>query len=318
MSVLSIVTPVYDRPVLLRRAIESVLRQDDGDWEMVIVDDGSRESCAPIVATYAEPRLRLFTHAQNRGISPARKTGVAAARGDWVLLLDSDDELVPQAVSMVRRRLRTVEDDIGRLAFMFRVAEGGGSPEPALVEGVWDYEGYIRWTASLGGRTNFTNCIRRSTFEELPFADDRSFEDLYHLDFAKRFKTRTYPDVVAVAHADAPVRTSNVRAVSLLVDAPDSARSHGRLVERHGEAMRRLAPARYQAELRIAALLHFLAGRRSAGLRYATRLLREGSVRQGLTVSLVGMAGARPLAALMELRSRRRREAAGRIAAART
>ena len=139
MTLLSIVTPVYDRPVLLRRAIEGVLRQDDGGWELVVVDDGSRDPCGPAVEAYGDPRLRVVTHARNRGVSPARNTGVAAARGDWVLFLDSDDELVPGAVAAIRRRITEAGDDIGRLAFGYRVAEGGSSPEPALAEGVWDY-----------------------------------------------------------------------------------------------------------------------------------------------------------------------------------
>jgi glycosyltransferase involved in cell wall biosynthesis len=310
VTLLSIVTPVYERPALLRRAIESVLRQEDRDWEMIVVDDGSRDPCAPVVEACGDPRVRLLAHARNRGVSPARNTGVMAARGEWVLFLDSDDELVPGALATLRGRLREVGDDVGRLAFMYRVAEGGSSPEPPLAEGTWDYEGYVRWTASLHGRTDFSNTIRRSTFERLRFADDRSFEDLYHLDFARSFRTRTFPEIVAIVHADAANRTSIVRAASLLANARDNARARDALLERHGEALRRMAPGRFRAELRIAALHHFLAGHRVAGGRYLARLLREGGVRDCLSVGLAGMAGARPLAGLMELRSRRRRGAA--------
>lgn len=307
---LSIVTPVYERPALLRRAIESVLRQEDAAWEMIVVDDGSREPCAPVVHSYGDPRLRVLTHERNRGVSPARNTGVRAARGEWVVLLDSDDELVPGALPIIRRRLREVGPEVGRLAFMYRVAEGGSSPDPALAEGAWDYEGYVRWSASLHGRTDFSNTIRRSTFARLPFADDRSFEDLYHLDFARAFVTRTFPEIVAVVHADAANRTSLVRAASLLANASDNARSRDAVLERHGAALRRTSRSRYLSELRLAALHHFLAGHRVAGVRHAGRLLREGGVREGLTIGVVGLAGARPLAALMELRARRRREAA--------
>jgi glycosyltransferase involved in cell wall biosynthesis len=303
---LSIVTPVYERPALLRRAIESVLRQEDVAWEMVVVDDGSRQPCAPVVESYGDPRLRVLTHARNRGVSPARNTGVEAARGEWVVLLDSDDELVPGALATIRRRLREVGPDVGRLAFMYRVAEGGSSPEPALVEETWDYEGYVRWSASLHGRTDFSNTIRRSTFARLRFADDRSFEDLYHLDFARAFVTRTFPETVAVVHADAVNRTSIVRAASLLANAPDNARSRDAVLERHGEALRRVSPARYLAELRIAALHHFLAGHRLAGARHAARLARAGGLRESLRIGAVGLVGPRPLAALMALRSRRR------------
>jgi glycosyltransferase involved in cell wall biosynthesis len=303
---LSVVTPAFGRPELLRRAIASVLRQEDAAWEQVVVDDGSPDPIAPVVRAFGDPRLRVVTHDRNRGVSPARNSGVAAARGEWIVFLDSDDELAPGALATIRRRLREVGADVGRLAFMYRLAEGGTSPDPPLDEGSWDYPAYVRWSAALHGRTDFSNCIRRSTFVEVPFADDRSFEALYHLDFARRFVTRTYPEIVAVVHGDAADRASDVRAAALLRNAADNARSLDRLLARHGEALRRISPARYRSELRIAALHHFLAGHRLAGARRAAHLAREGALRDALSVGIVGLAGARPLAALMELRSRRR------------
>jgi glycosyltransferase involved in cell wall biosynthesis len=95
---LSVVLPAYDEeanlPSLLERAVE-VLPGITGDWEVVVVDDGSRDATAQVVAPYVDehhPRVRLMRHARNLGYGAAIATGFAAARGDLVFYTDSDHQ----------------------------------------------------------------------------------------------------------------------------------------------------------------------------------------------------------------------------------
>lgn len=307
MNLLSIVTPVYEREALLLRTIRSVLPQDDPAWEMIVVDDGSRVSPEPAVRAFGDERLRFVRHERNRGVSPARNTGVAAARGEFVLFLDSDDELLPGAVATIRRRVEAVraDADVGRLAFMYEVAGGSSSPEPPLVDGVLDYEGYIRWTASLTGRTDVANCVRRSTFDRLRFADDRTFESLYHLDFARLWRTRTFPDRIGRVHLDAQNRSGAMDAAGIVRHAPDNARMRSDLVARHGEALRRIAPERWRTELRIAGVTNLLAGRRVAGLAHLARLARDQPSLRVAAIAALGAVSPRALASVMAARARR-------------
>ena len=81
----------------MKRSLQSVLTQDFRDFEVVVVDDGSTDHSAEIVRSISDPRLRLISQ-ENGGPSKARNTGVREAKGEWILFLDADDELLPGAL----------------------------------------------------------------------------------------------------------------------------------------------------------------------------------------------------------------------------
>lgn len=89
----SIVMPTFNRVDTIRRAIESVQKQTFGDWELIVVDDGSQDGTAQAI-TGMDSRMRLFQQ-PNQGVAVARNTGLANARGQFIAFLDSDDEWLP-------------------------------------------------------------------------------------------------------------------------------------------------------------------------------------------------------------------------------
>ncbi len=93
---LSIITPAYNAEAYVGGCIESVLGQTFGDLELVIVDDGSTDGTADMIAAYAarDPRVRGF-RGPNRGVSYARNVALRHARGRYLALLDADDEWDP-------------------------------------------------------------------------------------------------------------------------------------------------------------------------------------------------------------------------------
>jgi GT2 family glycosyltransferase len=110
----SIVTPVYDPDeIWLRRAIESVQRQVYPEWELCLVDDAStRPHVRKVLEEYAEadPRIRVRTLSANLGIAGASNEGLGMASGDFVGFLDHDDELAPDALFEVVKRLNEQPD----------------------------------------------------------------------------------------------------------------------------------------------------------------------------------------------------------------
>lgn len=100
---ISIVTPVFNRDDVIGRCIESVLQQDFDAYEHLIVDDGSTDATAKSVSSYCStnPRVKLFQLTQNHGVNYSRNRAIAVATGQVVLILDSDDELLPGALSTV-------------------------------------------------------------------------------------------------------------------------------------------------------------------------------------------------------------------------
>ena len=90
----SVVIPTFDRARVLPRALESVMAQSRPPTEVIVVDDGSTDDTAELVADRF-PTTRLIRQ-ENRGVSAARNRGIEAAAGEWIALLDSDDEWRPE------------------------------------------------------------------------------------------------------------------------------------------------------------------------------------------------------------------------------
>ena len=94
------VIPSYNRHATLARALHSVLGQSHPVDQVIVVDDGSDDASAAMVARDF-PAVELMRQ-PNRGVSAARNAGIAAARGDWIALLDSDDAWLPHKIARVR------------------------------------------------------------------------------------------------------------------------------------------------------------------------------------------------------------------------
>ncbi len=92
---ISVVLATYNRRRTLPRAIASVLAQDDVAFELIVVDDASRDGTAAYLATLDDPRIRVIVCPGNGGPSAARNRGLEAARADIVAFLDSDDAYRP-------------------------------------------------------------------------------------------------------------------------------------------------------------------------------------------------------------------------------
>jgi glycosyltransferase involved in cell wall biosynthesis len=92
----SVILCTFNRAHLVKRAIESVLKQTFTDWQLIIVDDGSTDHTDEIVRKYVErdPRI-VYTYAQNQGPGLARNRGIRLSSGEYITFIDSDDEYHP-------------------------------------------------------------------------------------------------------------------------------------------------------------------------------------------------------------------------------
>lgn len=90
--IFSIIVPIYNVEKYLRCCVDSVLAENFADYEMILVDDGSPDGCGKICDEYAGkyPHIKVI-HKENGGLSDARNAGIRAAKGDYLIFLDSDD-----------------------------------------------------------------------------------------------------------------------------------------------------------------------------------------------------------------------------------
>ncbi len=112
MPLVSVIMPVYNGEEYLAAAIESILAQTFSDFELIVVDDGSQDRSPQIIREYSkrDGRIRFFQLERNQGPSAARNRGIAAAGGDFVTNMDSDDICLPERLQKQVDFLLTAPD----------------------------------------------------------------------------------------------------------------------------------------------------------------------------------------------------------------
>jgi glycosyltransferase involved in cell wall biosynthesis len=94
----SVIIPTYNRAAWVAEAVASVLAQTYRDFEVLAVDDGSTDATLEALAPFWR-HIIMLRHSRRRGVAAARNLGIAAARGEWLAFLDSDDLWLPEKLS---------------------------------------------------------------------------------------------------------------------------------------------------------------------------------------------------------------------------
>jgi len=96
----SVIIPTYNRLHTLDRAIKSVLCQTNDNLEIIVIDDGSTDGTDNYIKNIEDDRIVYIKHEFNKGVSAARNTGIMASKGEFIALLDSDDEWMPEKTAI--------------------------------------------------------------------------------------------------------------------------------------------------------------------------------------------------------------------------
>ena len=100
MPKVSVIILTYNRATLLRRALQSVLNQSFGDFEIIVVDDASVDGTKDVMRDMSDNRIQYVQHKQNMGEGRSRNTGLAKAQGQYIAFLDDDDEWLPEKLEL--------------------------------------------------------------------------------------------------------------------------------------------------------------------------------------------------------------------------
>jgi glycosyltransferase involved in cell wall biosynthesis len=125
MPEVSVIMPTYNRADTIGRAVDSVRAQTFGDWELIVVDDGSTDGTAAVVSGI-DPRIHLLRQG-NQGCYVARNTGLQASTGRYITFLDSDDEWLPHFLELTIGFLKAFPSEQMVMTEFLEIA-GGGAP----------------------------------------------------------------------------------------------------------------------------------------------------------------------------------------------
>ena len=117
----SIIMPIYNTSKLLRPQIQSILSQAYTDYELILVDDGSTDDSGDICDEFAKKDKRITViHKTNAGVDEARNTGIDTAQGQYLYFVDSDDELLPDALQTLADGMENHENvDISIAGYVY-------------------------------------------------------------------------------------------------------------------------------------------------------------------------------------------------------
>jgi len=165
----SIIVPAYNRAYILPRTIQSVLDQTFSDWELIVIDDGSKDNTATMMKGYTDPRIH-YHYQENKERSAARNNGIRNAKGKYICFLDSDDEFLPTHLSALFELIEKEKEPVALFySNCFMVYEDGTKRE--LISTVQKGDGwhvFFLKNSIIPARI----CIHQDVLKEIKFRED--------------------------------------------------------------------------------------------------------------------------------------------------
>lgn len=136
---ISVIVPVYNVEKYLKQCVESILAQTYKDLEIILVDDGSEDTCPQICDQFAEQDSRIkVIHKKNGGLMSAWKTGVLQSRGEYLGFVDSDDWIDPDMYERLYSKMKQYHSDMALCGWIREMADGQEKENIFLKEEYYD------------------------------------------------------------------------------------------------------------------------------------------------------------------------------------
>lgn len=124
-DLISVIVPIYNVEVYLRKCIDSILAQDYPNLEIILVDDGATDNCGQICDEYAQKHSNITViHKKNGGLSSARNAGIEIAKGKYISFVDSDDWIESDMISTLYNDLKQDNADISAIVCYQEYSDG--------------------------------------------------------------------------------------------------------------------------------------------------------------------------------------------------
>lgn len=172
----SIVTTAYNIEAYVEKCLGSLLAQTHEDLEIIVVNDCSTDKTMDIVGKFTDERIKVVNHSQNMGAGWARRTGIGAATGDYVITVDGDDWLAPDFIEALAKNAEETDADIvsGGITYVWSdTYEEVKRFLPHVSEGMQKFADYGN------KKIVFLNnkLVRRTMYDTVPYSTRRYCED---------------------------------------------------------------------------------------------------------------------------------------------
>ena len=176
---LSIIVPIYRSEATLDRCLQSLLRQNIADYEVILVDDGSPDGCPQLCDDWAANDSHFHViHKQNGGLSDARNAGIDVAQGEWITFVDADDEVADNTYKLVMCHA-TTDCDLIEYPLVRRDAQGHDDLLRLTLTPFDDAATYWHITKGYAHTYACNKLYRKTLFREVRFPVGRVFEDAF-------------------------------------------------------------------------------------------------------------------------------------------
>lgn len=179
----SIIVPVYGVEKYLDRCVQSILRQTYENVEIILVDDGSPDSCGKMCDEYAAKFSNVFcVHKENGGLSSARNAGMREAHGDYVGFVDSDDWIAEDMYECLVDMCVKYDCEAAQISYKMAYREECEIKQPhekiSLYEGKDILQHYLVESTKIGSYSVWKCLFRKSILEGLLFREGKINEDI--------------------------------------------------------------------------------------------------------------------------------------------
>lgn len=198
MTRVSIIIPTYNRAMSIGRTIQSALNQTYKDFELIIVDDNSSDNIHEILSTYDDSRIKYIKHHTNRGAPAARNTGIKNSNGEFIALLDDDDEWLPQKLEKQIKLFDSTKKTVGMVYGGYEIVNNTGKVVKTLLPSKKGDLFHVLLKSNVIGSP--TNLIKRECFEKIHYCDEslKSCQDWdLWLKIAKNYEIEYVPEILA-------------------------------------------------------------------------------------------------------------------------
>ncbi len=228
MSELTVSMPAFNSGRYIKEAINSVLRQDGVDFEIIVIDDGSHDNTAEIANSFADARIKLIKNRQNKGIAHCHNLAIKLCKSTFIAHVDSDDVVLPGAFKKMLSELKSKNDNISYLHCNYTfIDDSGHTINKTTLRNRYRYLesrdrviDYRRELLIRGGEAaNHLRTYRRKVFDVVgPFNERLKYGEDYDmaLRIADKFTIKLVPNILYLKRIHKDTITESLPLQSIL------------------------------------------------------------------------------------------------------